>query len=466
MAQVPTDMERSRKLSALWIGYLGWVLAASTIVLLQKLGYSDISTHQIGIFIAAATLAHGLGWAMVTLGWDRLFRFDPHFVLIPNWFFFAPVAAYGFYAVGTARDLMLIGWLMGFFFLAGHVRFRCVLLTACYYMFLYFALFVIMSRWHGHRPDYVREIVRIGAFLTVCIFLALLLDRFASQKAHLKESIAQLREKDREITRLNERLALFVSDPLVRHLAKDEGRTLFEHRRTKITVFFSDICRFSTITDTMEPEETAEQLNEYFHEMIPLVLEHKGTLDKLMGDGMMVLFGAPDDMDAAEGAYRCLQMATAMRDKLRALNHRWAQKGYPHALRVRMGIHTGLSVVGSFGSEHWMHYTAIGSQVNVAARLQQIAEPDQILISRATYTLVAEKVQVRDLGLLALKGLHQPMHVYECIDLHAGDQPQRIMDEGPGYFVWVQSDAVEASTLRELALRLESLAEIKKESKK
>ncbi|ROQ93233.1 adenylate/guanylate cyclase domain-containing protein [Desulfosoma caldarium] len=463
---VPTDMGRSKKLSALWIGYLGWVLATATIVFLKKLGYSDIATHQIGIFIAGATLAHGLGLAMVHLGWDTRFRFDPHFVLIPNWFFFAPVAAYGFYAVGTARDLMLIGWLMGLFFLAGHVRFRCVLLTACYYMFLYLVLLVVMSRLHGHAPNYLRELVRIGAFLTVCIFLAVLLDRFASQKTHLKESIGQLREKDREIMKLNERLALFVSDPLVKHLSKDEGRTLFEHRRKKITVFFSDICRFSTITDTMEPEETAEQLNEYFREMIPLVLHHKGTLDKLMGDGMMVLFGAPDDMDPAEGAYRCLQMATAMRDKLRALNHRWSQKGYPHALRVRMGVHTGLSVVGTFGSKHWIHYTAIGSQVNVAARLQQIAEPDQILISRATYTLVAEKVQARDLGVMPLKGLHQPVHVYECVDLHADQQPQRILDEGPGYFVWVQWNTTDPSTLKALAHRLASLAETKKESEK
>ncbi len=451
MAIIPSDSARSRKLSALWIGYLGWVVASATIVLLKKLGYSDITSHQIGIFIAAATLAHLIGWAMVLFGWDSLFRFDPHFVLIPNWFFFAPVAAYGFYAVGTARDLMLIGWLMGFFFLAGHVRFRCVLLTACYYMSLYLAFLILMSRMDGHRPDYLREFVRIGAFLAVCVFLAVLLDRFASQKAHLKESIAQLREKDREITRLNQKLALFVSDPLVKHLAREESGTLFEHRRRKITIFFSDICRFSTITDTMEPEETAEQLNEYFHAMIPLVFEHKGTLDKLMGDGMMVLFGAPDDMDPAEGAYRCLQMAAAMRDKLRVLNHKWTQKGYPHALQVRMGVHTGLSVVGSFGSEHWIHYTAIGSQVNVAARLQQIAEPDQILISRATYTLLADKIQARDLGPIPLKGLHQPVHVYEYLGFHFDDHSRRIIEEGPGYFVYVHSDAVEAPKMRELA---------------
>lgn len=464
MESMPSERARSRKLVALWIGYLGWLVASAIIVLLKKLGYSDIRPHQIGVFVAAATLAHGIGWAIVLFRWDSRFRFDPHFVLIPNWFFFAPVAAYGFYAVGTARDLMLIGWFMGFFFLAGHVRFRCVFFTACYYMCIYLAILVIMSRIDGRPPDYVREGVRIGAFLAVCIFLAVLLDRFASQKAHLKESNAQLREKDREITRLNQKLSLFVSDPLVQHLSKDEGRDLFRHTRKKITIFFSDICRFSTITDTMEPEEMAEQLNEYFHEMIPLVLRHQGTLDKLMGDGIMVLFGAPDDMDPADGAYRCVQMAMAMQAQLKTLNRKWTQKGYPHALQVRMGIHTGLSVVGSFGSERWIHYTAIGSQVNIAARLQQIAEPGQILISRATYALIAEKIQARDLGPMALKGLHQPVHAYECLALNADGDPKRIIEEGPGYFLDLQPDSMEMSKLTQFAELFRALADKKRGS--
>ncbi|MEJ5366476.1 MAG: adenylate/guanylate cyclase domain-containing protein [Desulfosoma sp.] len=465
MESLPSDKARSRKLGALWLGYLGWLVASGTILLLKKLGYSDITPHQLAVFVAAATLAHGIGWAMVLVGWDTRFRFDPHFVLIPNWFFFAPVAAYGFYAVGTARDLMLIGWLMGFFFLAGHVRFRCVLLTACYYMLLYLGILVVMSRMHGDHPDYVREAVRVGAFLAVCVFLAALLDRFASQKAHLKESVAQLREKDREITRLNEKLSLFVSDPLVRHLSKDEGRALFGHSRKKITIFFSDICRFSTLTDTMEPEEMAEQLNEYFHEMIPVVLQYKGTLDKLMGDGIMVLFGAPDDMDPAEGAYRCVQMAVAMQAKLKELNHKWEHKGLPHSLQVRMGAHTGLSVVGTFGSDRWLNYTAIGSQVNVAARLQQIAEPGQMLISRATYALIAEKIHARDLGPMSLKGLHQPVHIYECLGLDNQGASRRVMEEGPGYFVSLQPDVMGEAKMRELSRMLAALAETSKASK-
>ncbi len=465
MDSFPSEKARSRKLSALWLAYLGWLVASGTILLLKKLGYSDITPVQLAIFVAAATLAHGVGCAMVLLRWDTRFSFDPHFVLIPNWFFFAPVAAYGFYAVGTARDLMLIGWLMGFFFLAGHVRFQCVLFTAAYYMLLYLGLLVVMSRIHGHQPDYVREVVRIGAFLAVCVFLAVLLDRFASQKAHLKESLAQLREKDREITRLNEKLSLFVSDPLVRHLSQGNGRALFGHSRKKITIFFSDICRFSTITDTMEPEEMAEQLNEYFQEMIPLVLQHTGTLDKLMGDGMMVLFGAPDEMDPAEGAYRCVRMATAMQAKLRELNHKWTHKGYPHVLQVRMAAHTGLTVVGSFGSDRWMNYTAIGSQVNVAARLQQIAQPGQLLISRATYALIAGKVQARDLGPVPLKGLHHPVHAYECLGLSDDGASHSVVEEGPGYFFSLHPDMMPEEKMREFSALLAALAEAKRSSK-
>ncbi|MBC7357525.1 MAG: adenylate/guanylate cyclase domain-containing protein [Desulfacinum sp.] len=440
--------DRTRKVQALWLAYLGWLVAIAMIAVLKYMGYSDIEPGQLIVFFGAATTAHLLACLALHFRWDRHLTFDPHFVLVPNWLLFAPVAAYGYYAVGTARDFMLVGWLMGLFFLAGRVRFRGVLLTAVWYMVLYLALLTLAS---GGKPvDMGREVIRALAFLAVCIFLALLLDRFAAQTLHLKASLAQLREKDREITRLNQRLSLFVSDPLVEHLNRENGDAVFRHQRRKITVFFSDICRFSTLTDAMEPEEMAQQLNDYFDAMIRTAFDHGGTVDKLLGDGMMVLFGAPGDMDPAEGAYRCAAMALAMQRKLEELNERWRRQGYPYSFQVRMGIHTGVCVLGSFGSDRWLNYTAMGSQVNIAARLQEKAEPGRILMSRATYALIADKVAAREVGELHLKGIHYPIqgYVLESVGKTAGDR--RVTYRGPGFELRIEPDLVTSEARQRL----------------
>ncbi|SMC20917.1 Adenylate cyclase, class 3 [Desulfacinum hydrothermale DSM 13146] len=447
MGRTDPDGE-TRKIQALWLAYLGWLVAIAMIAALKHLGYSDIGMDQLIILFGAATVAHLVACLALHRRWDRLLSFDPHFVLVPNWLLFAPVAAYGYYAVGTARDLMLVGWLMGLFFLGGRVRFRGVLLTAVWYMVLYLAFLSLASR--DQPVDMGREVIRAVAFLAVCVFLALLLDRFAAQTQHLKASLAQLRDKDREITRLNQRLSLFVSDPLVEHLNRDNGDAVLRHQRRKITVFFSDICRFSTLTDAMEPEEMAQQLNEYFDAMIRITFDHGGTVDKLLGDGMMVIFGAPTDMDPAEGAYRCTAMALAMRRELGELNRRWQRQGYPYSFQVRMGMHTGVCVLGSFGSARWLNYTAMGSQVNIAARLQEKAEPGQIVMSHATYALIAEKVSAQELGELHLKGIHYPIKAYLLEGIGKDSADQRLTHRGPGFELIVQPKLLDGEARKRL----------------
>ncbi len=392
---------------------------------------------------------------MVATGLDRRFTFDPHFVFIPNWIFFAPMVAYGYYCLGNARGLMQVGWFMGFFFCAGYVRFRGVILTACWYMLLYLAVLLI-AQWRGQPVDLLREAIRSGIFLAVCIFFAFLLDMVAAQKQYLQASIKTLKEKDRMISLLNEKLAKFVTTPLVEELARGEGEAVLSHQRRKITVFFSDIQDFSIITDAMEPEELAQLLNEYFAEMIQLVYHFGGTVDKIMGDGLVVLFGAPVAIEPPVGALRCVRMAVQMQERLVSLNERWRAGGFAHTINVRMGINTGLAVVGSFGSDDWVNYTAIGGQMNIAARLQQMAEPGKILLSHSTYALIAHSVKTKRLGQTTLKGPHYPIQVYQFEGFtEEEEKPRSLAWHAQGCSVCLQPDALDIPEKESFLLMLE-----------
>lgn len=439
MVDQPVILSKRRE-QALWMAYVGWLLTLAVMVVLRVLGYSDITLGQLAIFLTLATIAHVSSLTVARYGWDRYCRFDPHFVLTPNWLLFAPIAAYGYYALGSARDIMLVGWLMGLFFLAGYIRFLGIVLTSVWYMLCYL-LILSWNQYHGRiHVDFVRELIRCLVLLTVCGFFAFLLDRFASQRNHLTRSIQALREKDQQITRLNQKLAKFITAPLVEKLATDELDTILHHQRRKITIFFSDITAFSTITDALEPEEMASLLNQYFSEMIQIVVQFGGTLDKLMGDGMMVLFGAPSAAEPADGAWSCIQMATTMQQRLEEMNDRLWDQGIPYRLRVRMGINTGLSIVGSFGSDMWMNYTAIGGQVNIAARLQQMAEPGQILLSHSTYALLNHRLEAEKLGEIKLKGPHYPIHVYQFIKLNRAEVAVVVKESGPGFRLSINPD--------------------------
>ncbi len=435
----------ARRKKFLWLAYAGWIFVLSLALLLKRLQYSTITYAELGILLASATAAHLVSYLLVYTGIDRRCRFDPDFVYIPNWLFTAPIVAYGYYALGPARGLMQVGWFMGFFFTAGYLRFRGVMLTACWYVLLYLGVLMAVQQLQGSPVGLLQECIRCAIFLTVCVFFAYLLDRFAAQKAYLKESLDALRQKDRVITLLNQKLAKFVTGPVVRALADDQSDALLSHQRLKITVFFSDIQDFSLITDAMEPEELAQLLNEYFAEMIQIVQQFGGTLDKLMGDGMIVLFGAPTAVEPTAGALQCVKMAVSMQERISVLNEHWRSRGIAHSIKVRMGINTGLNIVGSFGSEAWMDYTAIGVQTNIAARLQQTAEPGKILMSHSTYALVTPQVEARELGKMTLKGSHHPIQVYQLERLLDNEPQVTVRWQGHGYSISLQPQLLDVA---------------------
>jgi class 3 adenylate cyclase len=181
----------------------------------------------------------------------------------------------------------------------------------------------------------------------------------------------------------------------------------------------------------LESESLSVILNSYLEEMTHIVNKHNGTLDKYIGDAIMVFFGDPDFTDDYTHARRCISMALEMRTRLSELQKTWFELGYPHPLQIRMGINTGFVNVGNFGSLERMDYTIIGSPVNLAARLQTHAQEDQILISHETWGYVRDFVECSDPLHLDIKGFTQQVIAYElkCLKEDSGTQIASLEDK-------------------------------------
>ena len=179
-----------------------------------------------------------------------------------------------------------------------------------------------------------------------------------------------------------------------------------------MTVLFSDVRGFTTLSEHSTPEEVVHQLNEYFTRMVQVVFEHRGTLDKFVGDMVMALYGAPlDDEDHAEHA---VQTALAMSVALNELNQEWQRQGRA-ALDIGIGINTGDMVAGNIGSDTIMSYTVIGDAVNLGARLESLNKDygTQIIISEATRARLKGRYAIRSLGEVVVKGKSQPVAIFE-----------------------------------------------------
>src|SRR5262249_24127280 len=173
----------------------------------------------------------------------------------------------------------------------------------------------------------------------------------------------------------------------------------------KLSIFFADIKDFTATTERLQPEEITLLLNTYFTEMSSIALKHGGTIDKFVGDSMLIFFGDPESRGTMEDAKACLRMAVEMQRGIAELNVQWRQEGTERPFRVRMGINTGFCDVGNFGSNDRMDYTIIGAAANLAARLQAIAEPGQIVLSYETYALVRDMVVAHALPPIMIKGI-------------------------------------------------------------
>jgi adenylate cyclase len=229
--------------------------------------------------------------------------------------------------------------------------------------------------------------------------------------------------------------------------------------RKRISIFFSDIKDFSQLAEEMEAEALTELLNKYLTEMSKIVGHFGGTIDKFMGDGMMVLFGDANSKGVKEDATACVAMSIAMKKRIKSLQQEWFSQGIKKPLQIRMGINTGYCTVGTFGTANHLDYTVLGTQVNLASRLETAAEPDEILISHETWSLVKDTIMCRDKGEINVKGFSLPVKVYQVADLRKemGKNQSYFEDRADGFSMYLDLDKVKNYDKQRLIESLEKV---------
>ena len=238
-------------------------------------------------------------------------------------------------------------------------------------------------------------------------------------KAHeglMKAVLEDAERKKEETERLSVNLAKYLPPQVHEAIFSGEFDTEITTKRRKLTIFFSDISNFTSTSEGLQPEDLTRYLNEYFSEMTDIALDHGATIDKYIGDAMMVFFGDPESKGEQEDARACVKMALKMRDRISDLQDKWQKQGFADPFVIRMGMNTGYCNVGNFGSDQRLTYTIIGSEVNVAQRLEASAQPGGILMSYETYAHAQDLIEVEQLNSISMKGVKREIKVFSVLN--------------------------------------------------
>lgn len=245
------------------------------------------------------------------------------------------------------------------------------------------------------------------------LFSMLAFAAFAVILTRARRQSEQLAQMAEQLSRANDLISRYVAAQVAERILAGDSDAIQRHERRKLTLFFSDIRSFTEISERLEPEDLSEILHDYLSEMSQIVQKYSGTLDKFVGDAIMVFFGAPSATNDRDHALRAVRMAIEMQERMTMLPERWRKQAIGEAFAVRIGINTGHASIGNFGSDRRMDYTAIGRNVNLAARIQASCEPGKILISHATWLLVQDEIPCAPKGEITVKGFRDPVSVYE-----------------------------------------------------
>ena len=221
----------------------------------------------------------------------------------------------------------------------------------------------------------------------------------------LNQLKTEAQETNEQLEGMSAQLSKFLSPQLYNSIFTGSRHGTRVSRRKKLTVFFSDLCGFTNYVESMESEDVTALLNLYLETMTDIALEYGATIDKYIGDGIMLFFGDPESRGVQEDALQCVNMALEMLRALDNLADEWAKYGLKDQLQMRIGIDTGFATVGNFGCESRLDYTAIGAAVNRASRLETAADNGSIYISEDTFNLVSEFIDAEALPPIHLKGI-------------------------------------------------------------
>ena len=235
-----------------------------------------------------------------------------------------------------------------------------------------------------------------------------LLREIASEEAHHEATLRSRLRLYEEKHLLRDTISRYVSPEMCGQILKNPALLQLGGQRQEVTVLFADIRNFTAMAEPLEPEQVVEVLNVFFTEMVDLVFQHQGTLDKYLGDGLMAVFGVP--LPLAGAATRAVECALALQRRLGEMQ----AQGRTPIQGMRIGINTGEAIVGNIGSVRRMDFTIIGDTVNVAARLLEAAKElgADTLVSQATYSQVEGQFQLVALSPVVLRGRQEPTPIY------------------------------------------------------
>ena len=233
----------------------------------------------------------------------------------------------------------------------------------------------------------------------------------------LKARESELSEKSNALEQLSKQLAKYLSPQIYDSIFSGKQEVKLVSQRKRLTVFFSDLVGFTETTERLESEDLTRLLNQYLTEMSNIAIEHGATIDKFIGDAIVIFFGDPETLGVKEDATQCVKMAIAMRKRMKELEKMWQDSGLEKPLQCRIGINTGLCTVGNFGSDDRMDYTIIGGGVNLAARLESACAPGEILISYETYAHVKDLIDCEERDQIRAKGISAPVTTFQVADL-------------------------------------------------
>ncbi len=302
--------------------------------------------------------------------------------------------------------------------------------------------------------------VFIAASLGVGMHLAITAFNSHRQARDLMRLKRKFQGQVERFQQLSHKASKYISPQIWESIFSGRKEVRLETQRKKLVVFFSDIVGFTALSEQMEAESLTDVLNTYLTEMSKVALKHGGTIDKFIGDSVMVFFGDPKSNGTKRDALACLAMAIDMRRHMQILRKKWLEQGIKTPLQIRMGINTGYCTVGNFGTESRMDYTIIGQEVNLASRLESNAEAGEILISSETYNLVKDKIMCRQKGKVDMKGFSQPVDTYQVIDFRRdlGSNPSFIEHDSEGFSLYLDTQKVKSYDKDRIADALESAA--------
>lgn len=303
-------------------------------------------------------------------------------------------------------------------------------------------------------------VVMLTCLISASVFIVIVASYVYQQGRSLEKARRAISAEQERTARLASNLSRYLSPQVWESIFSGERSVTLETRRKKMTVFFSDIRGFTELAEEMEAEALTDLLNHYLNEMAKIALEHGGTIDKFIGDCVMIFFGDPVSKGAKEDAEAAVAMAIAMRKHMKVLRQQWRTRGITRPLEIRMGLSTGYCTVGNFGANTRMDYTIIGREVNLASRLESAADSGEILISHQTWSLVKDRVMCRDKGEISVKGFSRPVQVYQVIGLRSelGAAPSYLEEERPGFSMYMDTNNIRNYDKDEIVKALEQAA--------